>query len=143
MSDVIIPDEWLIHDLRGDNGEESQRVAVDFLGRVVRKCDRIAILRGSPFADKILALMMKDEGVKVRRLARYFRLQFIQNSKKCVVLPSGRDIGVDLSTKVPAADRYLFETREALGEGLIVTADSDLFGLEGVRMRAEFLREYR
>ncbi len=142
MSDVIIPDEWLVHDLRGDNGEKAQRESMSLLGSVTRKCDKIAILAGGPFADKIYTLLMKDNNVEIRRISRYFRLQFIMNSVKCVMLPYAKEIDEQLSSKIPPSDRHLFEIREALGEGLIVTTDSDLSELQGVKMRSEFLREY-
>ena len=141
MSEVIIPDEWLVHDLMGENGEEAQRATIAFHGTILQKCDRIAILRGSPFAGKVLDLM-GTEDVRLRRLARYLRLQFIENSKKCLILQTGKDLDIQLSARVPISDRYLFEVRELLGEGTIVTTDSDLTGLDGVKTRVDFLRGY-
>jgi len=45
MSVYIIPDEWLIYDLKGENGKEKQREAFKFLESVEEKCDSWWFLR--------------------------------------------------------------------------------------------------
>jgi hypothetical protein len=142
MSQVIIPDEWLIHDLKGDNGKSSQTEALGFLEKVIRKCDRLGILEGAPFASKAYSLLMKDESITVRQLSKYFRLKFLVNTEKCVRVNHGGEVNEVLALSIPPSDLYLFETREAIGEGTIVTSDSDLTGHQWVRMRNEFLAEY-
>lgn len=142
MSGYIIPDEWLIHDLVGENGEEARDATINFLGDVIRKCDKLVIVRNSPFSSKILSMLAKNEETIIRRIWVYFRRQFIENSRKCVILKGGEPIGTDLLKKIPPSDQYLFEARQALGEGVIVTTDSDISDLPGVRLRADFLAEY-
>jgi len=44
-----VVNEWLLHDLRGDNGQERQMEADRFLDTVIHRCDVIVFVMGSPF----------------------------------------------------------------------------------------------
>lgn len=52
MSETFIVDEWLWSDLNGENGENKQKETLDFLDTLYKKCDRIAVARGSKFQQK-------------------------------------------------------------------------------------------
>jgi hypothetical protein len=69
QSSFIVPNEWLAHDLRGDNGGEKQKETFLFLEKVKDKCDKLVILDGSPFTEKIYKLM-NDQRPQVRELSR-------------------------------------------------------------------------
>ncbi len=49
---VLILDEWIIHDLQYDNGEEKQKESFQFLKKIKEKCDKIAIVKNSKFVKK-------------------------------------------------------------------------------------------
>jgi len=52
MSKIFIIDEWLWSDLNGENGREKQEEAYYFLETLFKKCDRIAVAKGSKFQQK-------------------------------------------------------------------------------------------
>jgi hypothetical protein len=139
---LIIPDEWLVHDLKGSNGEEAQREAHSFLKKVYTKCDKLVILEGSPFVSKIYKLLFKDARPNIHLISRFISCNFLQNSEKCVKLADAKALPANLQDKVPCEDRYLFEIRETLQEGVIVTTDGALMSLPEVRSRDEFLEKY-
>lgn len=56
-SRCFVLNEWLLHDLRGDNAEIAQEESYKFLIRLIERCDRIAVLRGSPWIQKAYELM--------------------------------------------------------------------------------------
>ena len=49
---LLILDEWIIHDLQGDNGEEKQKESYKFLEKIKEKCDKICWIEGSKFSKK-------------------------------------------------------------------------------------------
>ena len=51
---ILIIDEWLWHDLAGENGEEKQKEAFRFLECIFKICDKIAIMENSPFIKKFI-----------------------------------------------------------------------------------------
>jgi hypothetical protein len=139
---LIIPDEWLVHDLKGSNGEEAQGEAHGFLKKVYAKCDKLVILEGSPFVSKVYKLLFKDARPDIHLISRFFSCSFLQNSEKCVTLADAKGLPANLHDVVPCEDRYLFEIRETLQEGVIVTTDGALMSLPGVRSRDDFLEKY-
>jgi len=135
---LIIPDEWLIHDLIGENGENKQRETINFLEKVYIKCDKLVILSGSPFNNKVYKLLFKDSRVHVRKISKFFYLKFLINSEKCIKLDSVKELPENIKDKVPEEDRYLFQIRETLQEGIIVTTDEGLQKFQGVKCMMNF-----
>jgi hypothetical protein len=143
MAQIIIPDEWLIHDLKGDNGENRQREALVFLEKLYAKCDRLAILDGSSFLCKFYKLLMKDLRLRIREISKFLNLCFIRNADKCVKLPVANELPESLKEEVPEDDQYLYQIRQTLRQGIIVTTDEkDLRNLPNTVIRKKFLEEY-
>lgn len=120
----FIVDEWLWHDLSGENGDERRVEAFTFLEKVLYKCDIIVSLKRSPFERKFYQLCQRQD-VVTRHIVRFFRLQILQNQQKyhahteadCPPLPD--------ESPVKADDVYL--VRLALGGcGIVVTTDQPL-----------------
>jgi hypothetical protein len=42
---LLILDEWIIHDLQGDNGEEKQKESSAFLYKIKERCDKICWIK--------------------------------------------------------------------------------------------------
>lgn len=139
---MIIPDEWLVYDLKGNNGEKAQREAYSFLEKVYVRCDKLAVLEGSPLVNKVYKLLFKDARPQVRLISRFFSCSFLQNSEKCVRLTDAKGLPTSLREIVPCKDRYLFEIRETLQKGVIVTTDERLMSLPEVKSRDDFLKKY-
>lgn len=142
MSQLIIPDDWLIHDLKGDNGEEIQTETLSLLKKVYNKCDKITILIGSPFVSKFHRLLMTDSRPHIRMISKYLRVNFLLNSVKCLILTDANDLPENLKNRIPSKNQYLFQIRQSLNHGKIVTTDESLRNLPNTYLRNEFLREY-
>lgn len=52
-----VVNEWLLHDLMGENGPIRQKEADLFLDCLLHQCDVIVFVEGSPWAKKAYKLM--------------------------------------------------------------------------------------
>lgn len=148
-SQNIVVDEWLIHDLSGENGRKAQGQAYRFLSKLKDKCDRLVVLRGSVWVKKAYALM-KSLDPDVQRLSRFLHLSILRDLKKCQYLEKCEvhALPEDVAAKVPRKDIYLVETCCSAATAAFVTTDRTLFDCLqaachiNVRLRDEFLEEY-
>lgn len=149
MADRFVIDEWLLHDLAGENTRDAQRQALLFLEKLKAKCDGIAVMQGSPWMTKAYALMKRSEP-RIRVLSKYLRQAILLDPIKCrfhdrAELPS---IPVALLQVVKADDLYLIEAYRAVGATALITSDQPLSDAlsrssdVAVRMKKEFLKEY-
>lgn len=141
----IVPDEWLIYDLCGENNEEKQREALLFLEKVMNKCDKLAIRWGSPFVEKAYKLLMSSSNHLIRVLSKFFYENFLYNSDKCRLLYEVEELPENLKEKIPdEEDFYLFETLRSIPGSILVTTDEKLCYLStalgvSIYFRDEFL----
>ena len=155
-SQCFVVNEWLLHDLAGGKDEKAARrqdEARKFLIMLKKKCDRIVIIKDSPWAQKAYKLM-KIEQQTVRVLSKLLQLQIIGDPKKCLELPSNpvSMVPETVSKLVSADDLYLFEAYFAANASALVTTDERLQnklhsdpqaqGMVHVLIREEFLRGY-
>lgn len=150
-SECFVINEWLIHDLLGDNGEEAQKESYKLLLKLKEKCDRIAVLDGSPWMNKAYRLMKSGEP-PIRSLSEYLRGVILGDPEKCVILNKSeiRDLPENVKNLAPQDDLYLIETYYSASAKLLVTSDQRLlqtfFNASNINMviklRDEFLREY-
>ena len=143
---LIVPDEWLFYDLKGDNGEERQRETFLFLEKVKDKCDKLVILDRSPLIKKIYKLM-KNSYPPVRELSKFFKNNFLLNSEKCKRLNEVEKLAEELKSKIPRKDHYLFQILQSVPGSILITTDEKLCNLSSslnvsIRLRDEFLKEY-
>ena len=143
---TIVPDEWLVHDIWGDNGEERQQEAVEFLEYLMRQCDRFLLRRPSPFLDKAYRLM-KDTRREFRKISKSLRLEVLYNSQKTIYVDESSPIPEELSEGVKQGDRYLVEALVTNSEAVLVSTDEAL--IECLRakslracLRDKFLQAY-
>jgi predicted nucleic acid-binding protein len=150
-SECFIINEWLLHDLRGDNGQEAQEESHRFLRRLKEKCDRIAVLSGSPWMEKAYELM-RHSTPAVRTLSKYLHEAILRDSKKCRFLDQNeiKTIPEDVRVLVPQEDLYLVETYYSADASALVTTDKPLYEALStaqnpsinVRLRDDFLKQY-
>lgn len=57
MGRCWVVDEWLLHDLKGDNGPKRQKEANLFLDKLLSQCDVIVFVEKSVWAKKAYELM--------------------------------------------------------------------------------------
>ncbi len=152
--ELLIINEWLLHDLRGDNGADRQKEAIRFLKKLREKPDRIAVLRGSAWMKKAYELM-KYDSPEQRRLSKFLHRTILLDSSQCQVYeltqlnPLPQEVE-ELFEKNLAdqSDRYLLEIYFSANATLLVTSDERLLKALShiqslnIRLRDDFLREY-
>ncbi len=123
----LIINEWLLHDLQGDNAPEAQAASAEFLEKLINGPDHIAVLRDSAWLNKAYQ-MMKHHDPVVLGLAKLLNLGLLTNSTNCrfVELSEVRALPEDLTQIDLKEDRYLFETYFAVNADCIVTSDKRL-----------------
>lgn len=150
MSSVsLIVNEWVIHDLRGDNGEQRQRETLQFLIQVEQKCDHIVLLHGSTWMRKAYELM-KDPRASLRPVSKFLHLAFLRNPSKCQILGENevQPLPDNMQSVVPYDDSYLIQLNTAVPRSTIVTTDRSLIERLSklpnitVSIREEFLKHY-
>lgn len=147
----FVLNEWIIHDLRGENGATAQEQAGEFLERLKTECDEIAVLEGSPWMRKAYQLMECTD-VVAQQFSRYFHLNILRDSSKCRIIRTSevREVPEQFRRVVDDDDFCLIETYYSAGAMVIVTSDRPFYErVAGVRnagihimLRDEFIQEY-
>ncbi len=145
----LVLNEWIIHDLSGENGPRRQDEAVRFLEVLVEKCDRIVVLQTSAWMRKAYR-MMKQTDPLIRELSRLLHQEVLRNPQKSRVLNPSEipPIPQILLDPVPEDDRYLIQTYLGGPADVLVTGDERLRNALSdkpdirIRLRDDFLREY-
>jgi len=145
----LIVDEWVIHDLRGDNSEERQKETLQFLHRIQEKCDHIVVLYGSVWARKAFQLMSESR-LELREISKFLHRKFLRDPAKCnLVYPHDiPPIPSDVQAAVSPDDSYLIAHCLLDSKSIIVTTDEELIEALSklsnitVRLRDEFLINY-
>lgn len=147
-SKCFVIDEWLFHDLLGENGETAQAESFNFLKTLVEKCDKIASLKGSRWMEKICDLMRNPNPIIIR-ISKYFILNIIRNSLKFIMLTNCEVIPEDLIKLIPNDDLYLFQIYFSIPADAMITTDRRLYGLINneeysitLLMRDQFMEQY-
>ena len=148
----IVLNEWLIHDLRGDNGHVAQAESAEFLSAFQASTDQIVVLRPSRWTQKAFGLMTISTP-PIHMLSRLLHYGILQDALKCsyVEVADLAPLPEELARLVPDDDAYLFQTALAARVPVIVTTDTRLVDRvetvaagSGIRMllRAEFIQRY-
>jgi len=147
----IVLNEWIIHDLKGDNGLDSRLESASFLQSLREGAETIVVLMQSPWMAKAYQLT-REETPAVRILSKFLHLAILMDPLKChYVDPEEiQPLPKDLAVEVPMDDVYLFQTALAGHAEIIVTSDERLIdrvrsaprrGIQLAR-RDDFLRRH-
>ena len=154
---LLILDEWIIHDLQGDNGEEKQEESSAFLYKIREKCDKICWIRGSKFVHKYHRLSKNSSSdPKLREKIRFIKDSFIHEPQKIEFINLDElNIKVEecrrILQRIKDDDHYLikayFYLRQKNIEPIIISTDEDL--IETLREhnipiehRDDFIKKY-
>ncbi|WP_135256336.1 hypothetical protein [Thermus caldilimi] len=143
---ILALDEWLFHDLWGENGPERLGETLHLLEAILAQCDRILFPPGSPWAEKAFALAKRGDP-PIRVAARLLFGGFLWNAEKTTVPDHEGNLGTQGSS-IPQEDRYLVKAALASRAEVLVTTDQGLLqalratNLLPVKERGEFLQEY-
>lgn len=148
----FVLNEWIFHDLLGENGIQAQRETGLFVLALVESEDRIVVLRPSPWTAKAYHLM-KATGPLERIFSKLLHLQVLQDSERCNYLQESEVpvLPVEIEKDVPPDDLYLFRTLMGGNAKTLITTDTKLLermspvvqahGIE-ILLRDQFLHNY-
>lgn len=159
MSTPFIVDEWIFSDLCGANEKDGpkQLQALQFLERMLQKCDHFIVVRKSKLYDKIneiskIADYRGSSDEKTRYLARYFMRSFFPREGKIVWREpedlEELDVGLKAVKNFKDDDHYLLKAHLNIKGSLIITTDNSLIEAVGtypgvtIKHRDKFLADY-
>jgi len=120
--------EWLLEDLRGANGAERQRQAVEFLSKLVKRCDGIVVVIESAWWRKAFDLMKRSYDPAVREASKLLHQQVLLDSQKCRLLSQENlcPLPCALRQVVKPDDWYLVQAYLTAKADAIITTDESL-----------------
>jgi hypothetical protein len=120
---LLVVNEWLLHDLCGDHGPNAQRTAVEVLAKLRSTPDKIAVRQGDPWMTKAYGLM-KNTDSAIRLISKQLQ-SLLRDPECCRILEAHESapIPADVAAKLPRKDLYLVETYLAFNADLLVTHD--------------------
>ena len=145
---ILVLNEWIFHDLLGENGPEAREATSNFVKRLFGSTDKIVLPNEQRWKSKAY-LLMTSPTPSLRQISQLFH-SLLRDSNRCVVLNT-EDIPTTPQGAydwVPAEDVYLIEAFVESNADLLVTTDETLFdrvdehGGYNCQMRDEFLSSY-
>ncbi len=127
-SECIVLDEWLIHDLLGENTRDAQDKAHRFLTAIRQKCDHIAVITGSNWMKKAYGLM-RESSPLLRKLSKQLHLDILLDPDKCILLgdQNVKPLSTDLRELVSEDKAYLVATYISAKGSVFITANEGLY----------------
>ena len=124
---IIVLNEWVFHDLLGDNGPERRRQTLAFMEAFESSGDRLVIPNEDRWLQKALSLTFRQEpegkmiGALISRIL-WNSKNFVQAEPNPALIPD------DLLRETPSKDLYLVEAYLSAGADMLVTTDCGLHG---------------
>lgn len=145
---ILVLNEWIFHDLLGDNCEAAQREAAEFLMAFSASRDKLVWPRECRWTEKAYRLMIERDA-RLRAVSKQFHT-LMRNSDRVVdVRNTGADgVPEQFQGGLPAEDEYLVSAYLSAGADTLVTTDQKLYEAlkystdVSCRLRDEFLTEY-
>lgn len=146
MSQLFIIDEWLWADLNGENGENKQLEAINFLETLLEKCDRIAVAKCSKFQKKERDFSKRSSNDVIKRIIAVLYFSKIRSNSQKYKEIDIKDVKEIESKEINPDDIYLVKTY-CKTKAPIITTDTKLINaLKKMdipyKFRDEFLKEY-
>ena len=144
---IIVLNEWVFHDLLGDNGHERRRQTRAFMDAFESSGDKLVIPNESRWLRKAQGLMISQEpeGKAIGKLIR----RILWNPGLAIRFETdAAPVPDDLLRDTPSEDIYLVEAYLSAGADMLVTTDHGLhgaladFAVVQCRLRDDFLAGY-
>ena len=145
---ILVINEWIFHDLLGENGPEAYEATADFLKVLFQSDDWIVMPYEQRWRSKAYQLM-NSAMPELRPLSQLFH-RLLRDSDRCIIVNLG-DIptaSLDAHDWAPPEDIYLIEAYVAANADLLITTDETLnqaiaeHGQFVCQLRDEFLSAY-
>jgi rRNA-processing protein FCF1 len=158
---LLILDEWIIHDLQGDNGKEKQKESFVFLQKIEEKCDKISWILDSKFIHKYNNFCKFCGTIRfdpeLRKKIKFINACFLRKLQKVEIIKLDElNIEVEeynhILQRIKDNDHYLikayFYLRQKNIESIIITTDEPLIKTLRehnipIEHRDDFIREYQ
>ena len=145
---ILVLNEWIFHDLLGENGPVMFRETAEFVVMLNRSSDIVVMPTEERWRSK--ANQLWGVATPIQREVGRLLLYLFADSTRCIRLepddiPSAAQSAYDWA---PSEDVYLIESCVAAGADLLVTTDETLFdsvrerGVVQCQMRGDFLSGY-
>ena len=145
---ILVINEWIFHDLLGENGPEAYEATEDFVNRLFQATDWIVMPNEQRWKRKAYQLMTSATP-ELRQVSQLFHM-LLRDSNRCIIVNPDDIPPASQGTYdwVPSKDVYLIEACDATKADLLVTTDQTLFdrvterGVVHCQMRDDFLSSY-
>ncbi len=143
---ILVLNEWIFHDLWGENGAVKQSETMQFLDVFRHTDDILAVPDNLCWRRKVHRLMTKTD-VRTVIASKVFH-SLLRDSNKAIWQHTTSVIPEELLSKLPKEDVYLVSAHLSVGADLLVTTDHGLFDsladseLVSCQMRDEILSIY-
>ena len=145
---ILVINEWIFHDLLGENGPEAFEASRDFVKRLFQSTDWIVMPNEQRWRNKAYQLMT-SVAPELRQVSQRLH-SLLRDSNRCIILNPNDIPGTPQSTYdwAPPEDVYLIEAYVTAGADILVTTDETLYqaiaehGQFTCRIRDEFLSSY-
>ena len=145
---ILVINEWIFHDLLGENGPQRFRQTAEFVLKLDKSSDVVVMPTEERWRVKANQLWGLASPIE-REIGRLLLNMFVDSSR-CIRLepddiPTSPEGAYDWA---PSEDVYLIEAYVASEADLLVTTDETLFGRVAeqgqfnCRMRDDFLADY-
>ena len=145
---IVVLNEWVFHDLLGDNGSESQRETANFLTVFFSSSDMLAVPPEPRWMRKAYQLMtLTDSQLRNTSLQFHTLLQDLDRVRYARI-EQQEPVPQELLARTPEEDIYLVSAYLTANADTLVTTDTALHDalsdsdVVACRMRDEFLAEY-
>ena len=125
---MLVINEWLFHDIKGENGQSKRQETVAFLTQFAQSQDKIAVLYDSPWTQKAKGLMRQND-LTIKPVSKLL-WSLIMDLSKCRILQpddiEAAAVPADAIDAAPDEDIYLIQTYYAAYADLLITTDEGL-----------------
>ena len=146
---VFVINEWLWHDLSGENGTEAQTESLKAVIQFRNSKHRLVVAEGSSFDQKAWKLCKSHDMMIRQVVVRDYVLAVRWDLNRCVVLKPHNmaELPDDLAHSTKPDDHYLLRCLLSVEEAILVTTDGDLCeavvrAQKPCLSREQFLAEY-
>ena len=145
---ILVINEWIFHDLLGENGPKAFVEADNFIQKLFQSDDSIVMPFEQRWRGKAYQLMTSPSA-GIRQVSQLFH-RLLRDSNRCIVVNHDDISSVPEGEYdwAPTEDVYLLQAYDASKADLLVTTDETLFervvehGQFTCQMRDEFLASY-
>ena len=145
---IVVLNEWVFHDLLGDNGAESQRETASFLDAFFSSSDMLVVPAEPRWIRKAYQLMtLTDSQLRNTSLQFHTLLQDLDRARYAQT-EQLKSVPQEIRDRTPDEDIYLVSAYLTANADTLVTTDIDLHNAlsdsdqVSCQMRGDFLAEY-